>query len=187
MVEQESKPAGATAGNPAVPPHPNTESGVFLKAVIPEVESHAPLPFGPGHSNQSGILPGFAGAPFPPSTPPIVEPPASSGGSGGSTIYHLEPPLPAPPVPTFPEPEDPPVLPRLEIPPRRASATPVPPSRMPTSRQASGGPSPSPKSRPADLDHDYSKPLLIAYSIGTTIIILILLIRNAIIGLIEGS
>lgn len=184
MGERESKPGGTT---PPVPSHQNTESGVFLKAVIPEVESSATQPFGPGHSNQSGILPGFASAPLPPSTPPVVEPPASSGGSGGSTIYHLEPPPPAPPRPTFPEPDDPPALPRLEIPSRRTSATPVPPSRMPTARPASGGPSPSPRSRPVDLDHDYSKPLLIAYSIGTTIIIVILLIRNAIIGLIEGS
>lgn len=187
MVEQESKPAGDTAGNPAVPLHSNTESGVFLKAVIPEVESNAHLPFGPGHSNQSGILPGFASTPLPPTTPPVVEPPTSSGGSGGSTIYYLEPPTPAPPAPAFPDPEDPLVLPRLESPPRRTSATPLPPSRIPVRRPQPGGSARAPQSPLRDLDHDYSKPLLIAYSIAATIIILILLIRNAIIGLIEGN
>lgn len=182
MVERESKPGEAP---PPVSPHQNMESGVFLKAVIPDPGTNPSLPFSVGSSNQSGILPGHGG-PLPPSTPPVVQPPSLEGGSSGSTIYHLEPPPPAPPSLSFPEPEDSSPLPRGESPARRTTATPVPPSRILASRPPASA-SPPLRSRAPDLDHDYSKPLLIAYSIAATIIILILLIRNAIIGLIAGS
>ena len=95
MVEQESKPDG---GLSSVPPQQSAESGVFLRAIIPDVKSDASLPFGPGHSNQSGIFPGITGS-TPEAIPPAVEPPESPGGSNGSTnqpIQRLRPRRPSP-------------------------------------------------------------------------------------------